>query len=127
MKVIFLILVSGKTENGIGNEDGEETYINGKKSKKLNSRLKLNLHIREKLFKETPLGIWEFRSKSGQDLSSLEGGCRGYMFALQVTKELEDWPEQNNRDRRWDIARAPNGSTQRTNGFGALIQVELTI
>ncbi|KAK7290578.1 hypothetical protein RIF29_05101 [Crotalaria pallida] len=53
------------------------------------------------ILRETPLGIWEFRSKSSQDLSSLEGGCRGYMFALEVTEELEDWPEQNNRDRRW--------------------------
>ncbi|KAI9121528.1 hypothetical protein K1719_008561 [Acacia pycnantha] len=51
--------------------------------------------------RENPLGIWEFRSKSSQDLCHLEGGCRGYMFALEVTEELETWPEQKNRDRQW--------------------------
>ncbi|PKI54216.1 nudix hydrolase 13, mitochondrial-like isoform X1 [Punica granatum] len=50
---------------------------------------------------ETPLGVWEFRSKSRQDVCSLEGGCRGYMFALEVTEELEAWPERENRCRRW--------------------------
>jgi len=52
-------------------------------------------------FQEIPLGIWEFKSKSSQDLCSIEGGCRGYMFALEVTEELEHWPEQKNRSRRW--------------------------
>lgn len=47
------------------------------------------------------MGIWEFRSKSKQDLHSLEGGCRGYMFSLEVTEELEIWPEQENRYRKW--------------------------
>ncbi|KAI4348400.1 hypothetical protein L6164_009127 [Bauhinia variegata] len=51
--------------------------------------------------REIPLGKWEFRSKSSQDICSLEGGCRGYMFALEVTEELETWPEQKNRDRHW--------------------------
>ncbi|KAK4272259.1 hypothetical protein QN277_020843 [Acacia crassicarpa] len=51
--------------------------------------------------RENPLGMWEFRSKSSQDLCHLEGGCRGYMFALEVTEELETWPEQKNRDRQW--------------------------
>lgn len=49
----------------------------------------------------TPLGVWEFRSKSSQDMCGLEGGCKGYMFALEVTEELETWPERENRDRRW--------------------------
>ncbi|GAU46356.1 hypothetical protein TSUD_324980 [Trifolium subterraneum] len=53
------------------------------------------------ILRETPLGIWEFRSKSSQDLCGMEGGCRGYMFALEVTEELENWPEQKNRARRW--------------------------
>ncbi|CAJ2672250.1 unnamed protein product [Trifolium pratense] len=53
------------------------------------------------ILRETPLGIWEFRSKSSQDLCGMEGGCRGYMFALEVTDELEHWPEQKNRARRW--------------------------
>ncbi|KAH9626149.1 hypothetical protein KSS87_006827, partial [Heliosperma pusillum] len=47
------------------------------------------------------LGVWEFRSKSRQDKCSLEGGCRGYMFALEVTEELDDWPEQESHDRKW--------------------------
>ncbi|XP_028761161.1 LOW QUALITY PROTEIN: nudix hydrolase 12, mitochondrial-like [Neltuma alba] len=51
--------------------------------------------------RENPLGMWEFRSKSSQDLCNMEGGCRGYMFALEVTEELETWPEQKNRDRQW--------------------------
>lgn len=29
------------------------------------------------------------------------GGCKGYMFALEVTEELEDWPERENRQRKW--------------------------
>ncbi|KAJ0111059.1 hypothetical protein Patl1_02514 [Pistacia atlantica] len=52
-------------------------------------------------FQENPLGVWEFRSKSRQDLLSQEGGCKGYMFALEVTEELESWPEQENRCRKW--------------------------
>ncbi|XP_050382986.1 nudix hydrolase 13, mitochondrial [Argentina anserina] len=51
--------------------------------------------------RETPLGVWEFRSKSRQNMCSLEGGCRGYMFALEVTEELDTWPEQQHRDRQW--------------------------
>ncbi|KAH9627175.1 hypothetical protein KSS87_018415 [Heliosperma pusillum] len=47
------------------------------------------------------LGVWEFRSKSRQDKCSLDGGCRGYMFALEVTEELDTWPEQENHGRKW--------------------------
>ncbi|KAK9669811.1 hypothetical protein RND81_13G155900 [Saponaria officinalis] len=47
------------------------------------------------------LGVWEFRSKTRQDKCSLDGGCRGYMFALEVTEELDSWPEQENHDRKW--------------------------
>ncbi|KAJ4729583.1 Nudix hydrolase [Melia azedarach] len=53
------------------------------------------------ILNENPLGVWEFWSKSRPDLHSLEGGCRGYMFALKVTEELEIWPEQENRYRKW--------------------------
>ncbi|XP_054803398.1 nudix hydrolase 12, mitochondrial-like isoform X2 [Prosopis cineraria] len=53
--------------------------------------------------RENPLGVWEFRSKSSQELCKLEGGCRGYMFALEVTEELETWPEQKKRDRQWAL------------------------
>ncbi|XP_076887117.1 nudix hydrolase 13, mitochondrial-like [Bidens hawaiensis] len=49
------------------------------------------------------LGVWEFRSKSKQEACSQEGGCKGYMFALQVTEELETWPEKNNRNRKWVV------------------------
>ncbi|KAL6193472.1 hypothetical protein ACLB2K_034556 [Fragaria x ananassa] len=50
---------------------------------------------------ETPLGQWEFRSKSKQNNGSLQGGCRGYMFALRVTEELDSWPEQAIYGRKW--------------------------
>ncbi|XP_022748916.1 nudix hydrolase 12, mitochondrial-like [Durio zibethinus] len=50
---------------------------------------------------ENPLGVWEFRSKSRQNSCSLEGGCRGYMFALEVTEELDSWAEQTNYKRKW--------------------------
>lgn len=50
---------------------------------------------------ETSLGMWEFRSKSKQNSCSQEGSCRGYMFALEVTEQLECWPEQDTHHRRW--------------------------
>ncbi|KAF8400096.1 hypothetical protein HHK36_015971 [Tetracentron sinense] len=53
------------------------------------------------ILNENSLGNWEFRSKSRQDSCSLEGGCRGYMYALEVTEELETWSEQDNHDRKW--------------------------
>jgi hypothetical protein len=31
----------------------------------------------------------------------LGGGCKGYMFALEVKEELAIWPEQDDRERRW--------------------------
>ncbi|CAN8305374.1 unnamed protein product [Cochlearia groenlandica] len=51
--------------------------------------------------REVPLGVWEFRSKSSTLEDDCFGGCKGYMFALQVTEELEDWPERDNRKRKW--------------------------
>ncbi|XP_009148558.1 nudix hydrolase 12, mitochondrial [Brassica rapa] len=56
--------------------------------------------------REVPLGVWEFRSKSSISSSCNEedecfGGCKGYMFALKVTEELEEWPERENRERKW--------------------------
>lgn len=47
------------------------------------------------------LGVWEFRSKSREEVSCLKGGCRGYMFALEVVEELEEWPEQGDKSRKW--------------------------
>ncbi|RWR86909.1 nudix hydrolase 12, mitochondrial-like protein [Cinnamomum micranthum f. kanehirae] len=51
--------------------------------------------------KENQLGVWEFRSKSRQNSCSSEGSCRGYMFALEVTEEVESWPEQATHGRIW--------------------------
>ncbi|RRT56969.1 hypothetical protein B296_00035075 [Ensete ventricosum] len=51
--------------------------------------------------KDTALGVWEFRSKSRQKACSLEGTCKGYMFALEVTEELDCYPEKDSRDRKW--------------------------
>lgn len=53
------------------------------------------------LFQEVPLGVWEFRSKSSCEEDDCFGGCKGYMFSLEVTEELEDWPERENRQRKW--------------------------
>ncbi|XP_057997730.1 nudix hydrolase 13, mitochondrial-like [Hevea brasiliensis] len=53
------------------------------------------------LLGENPLGVWEFRSKSSQNSCSSVGGCKGYMFALEVTEELDHWPGQVNYNRKW--------------------------
>ncbi|XP_020111911.1 nudix hydrolase 12, mitochondrial-like [Ananas comosus] len=50
---------------------------------------------------ENPLGEWIFRSKSRQNSCSSDGACKGYIFALEVTEELEYWPEQANHGRQW--------------------------
>ncbi|GAB4847384.1 hypothetical protein Ancab_026442 [Ancistrocladus abbreviatus] len=47
------------------------------------------------------LGDWQFRSKRRENLGCLEGGCKGYIFALEVTEELQSWPEQENHERKW--------------------------
>lgn len=54
-----------------------------------------------KLIQGTPLGEWIFKSKSKQNSCGLQGACKGYMFALQVTELLESWPEQTTHGRRW--------------------------
>ncbi|XP_042382885.1 nudix hydrolase 13, mitochondrial-like [Zingiber officinale] len=54
---------------------------------------------------ETALGVWEFRSKSRQNTCSLEGTCKGYMFALEVTEELNCYPEMDMRARKWVTVR----------------------
>ncbi|ESQ35533.1 hypothetical protein EUTSA_v10008801mg [Eutrema salsugineum] len=53
------------------------------------------------ILREVSLGVWEFRSKSSSLEDECFGGCKGYMFALEVTEELEDWPERENRERKW--------------------------
>ncbi|XP_058092864.1 nudix hydrolase 12, mitochondrial-like [Magnolia sinica] len=50
---------------------------------------------------ENALGVWQFRSKSKQNCHGMEGYCKGYMFALEVTEELEFWPEKSSHERRW--------------------------
>ncbi|CAL9093463.1 unnamed protein product [Musa hybrid cultivar] len=50
---------------------------------------------------EIELGNWVFRSKSSQGTCSQEGGCRGHIFALEVTEELDNWPEQKMHGRKW--------------------------
>ncbi|WOL02539.1 hypothetical protein Cni_G11258 [Canna indica] len=50
---------------------------------------------------EIELGQWIFRSKSRQVTCSQEGSCKGYMFALEVTEELDYWPEQEVHGRKW--------------------------
>ncbi|KAF7836204.1 nudix hydrolase 16, mitochondrial-like [Senna tora] len=47
------------------------------------------------------LGYYEFRSKTHQDEFSPEGLCKASMFALFVKEELQSWPEQKFRNRRW--------------------------
>jgi diphosphoinositol-polyphosphate diphosphatase len=47
------------------------------------------------------LGCWDYRSKRYQDDSNLEGFHRAHMFALLVTEQLDSWPEQNERQRKW--------------------------
>ena len=45
-----------------------------------------------------------FRSKSSQSeqsSNSPRGACKGHVFALEVTEELEQWPEQDTHARRW--------------------------
>nr|CAD1820505.1 unnamed protein product [Ananas comosus var. bracteatus] len=53
------------------------------------------------IISEAPLGDWIFRSKSSENSSSPQGACKGYIFALEVTEELEFWPEQANHGRQW--------------------------
>ncbi|KAJ1270765.1 hypothetical protein BS78_06G076800 [Paspalum vaginatum] len=49
------------------------------------------------------LGMWVFRSKSSPASSgdSPRGACKGYIFALEVAEELEQWPEQDTHGRQW--------------------------
>jgi len=46
------------------------------------------------------VGTYEFDSKSLK-AANKKGLCRGYVYALAVTEQLEQWPEQNSRRREW--------------------------
>ncbi|KAF5733642.1 nudix hydrolase 16 mitochondrial-like [Tripterygium wilfordii] len=47
------------------------------------------------------LGQYHFKSKTHQDEFCPEGCCKAAMFALFVKEELDSWPEQSIRTRRW--------------------------
>ncbi|XP_077218369.1 nudix hydrolase homolog 16 isoform X2 [Tasmannia lanceolata] len=47
------------------------------------------------------LGDYNFKSKTHQDEFSPDGSCRAAMFALLVKEQLQSWPEQSTRQRRW--------------------------
>lgn len=47
------------------------------------------------------LGEWVFRSKSSEMNCSPTGACKGQVFALEVTEELDSWAEQSSHTRRW--------------------------
>ncbi|CAK7336500.1 unnamed protein product [Dovyalis caffra] len=47
------------------------------------------------------IGYYQFKSKTHQDDSCPEGLCKAAMYALFVKEELESWPEQSTRTRRW--------------------------
>ncbi|KAF5742460.1 nudix hydrolase 16 mitochondrial-like [Tripterygium wilfordii] len=47
------------------------------------------------------LGQYHFKSKTHRDEFCPEGLCKAAMFALFVKEELDSWPEQSTRTRRW--------------------------
>ncbi|XP_057547682.1 nudix hydrolase 16, mitochondrial-like isoform X2 [Amaranthus tricolor] len=53
------------------------------------------------LFPKDCVGYYNFKSKTLQDDFSPEGLCKAAMFALLVKEELEYWPEQSTRQRKW--------------------------
>jgi hypothetical protein len=82
--------------------DGNLTPLTGiYTSRRLQIQACIKMKVGLCLLQENPLGVWEFRSKSSQNSCSLAGGCRGYMFALQVTEELDQWPGQASYNRKW--------------------------
>ncbi|KAI3861250.1 hypothetical protein MKW92_005160 [Papaver armeniacum] len=68
----------------------------------------------------SPLGMWEFRSKSRQNSCSTEGSCRGCMFAVEVTGELDTCPEEDKHGRRWGLSSV---SLQISVGFAEIFPV----
>eukprot|EP00252_Welwitschia_mirabilis_P018800 TRINITY_DN4201_c0_g1_i2.p1 TRINITY_DN4201_c0_g1~~TRINITY_DN4201_c0_g1_i2.p1 ORF type:complete len:180 (-),score=33.49 TRINITY_DN4201_c0_g1_i2:354-893(-) len=47
------------------------------------------------------LGTWDFCSKRHKKDCSSGGSRKSYMYALFVTEQLDSWPEQEVRQRRW--------------------------
>ncbi|KAL9275186.1 Nudix hydrolase 12, mitochondrial-like protein [Drosera capensis] len=92
-----LLLVCIVIENGnlMGGWENDETVYEAATREALEEA-----GVKGILHKEA-LGVWEFRSKSKQKVVSAEGGCKGYMFAMKVTEELEAWPEKDLYGRKW--------------------------
>jgi len=55
----------------------------------------------KRVINRAALGHWVFKSKSSQNSTSPRVACKGCIFAMEVTEELESWPEQETHDRRW--------------------------
>lgn len=53
------------------------------------------------ILSDEPLGVWEFQSKSRENSCSAARGCRGHLYAMKVTQELDSWPEQAIYVRKW--------------------------
>ncbi|KAI3860584.1 hypothetical protein MKW92_029806 [Papaver armeniacum] len=68
----------------------------------------------------SPLGMWEFISKIRKNSCSTEVSCRGYMFALEVTEELDTWPEEDKHGRRCGLSSV---SLQMSVGFSEIFPV----
>ncbi|KAM7265515.1 hypothetical protein ACFE04_003198 [Oxalis oulophora] len=47
------------------------------------------------------IGTYNFKSKTHKDEFCPQGLCRSSMFPLNVKEELESWPEQSIRSRKW--------------------------
>ncbi|TVU14743.1 hypothetical protein EJB05_38234 [Eragrostis curvula] len=78
-----------------GWEDDEDVYEAASREAMEEAGVKGNID-------RTALGLWVFRSKSSQaDSDSPRGACKGYIFALEVAEELDEWPEQDTHGRQW--------------------------
>ncbi|XP_075265832.1 uncharacterized protein LOC142358287 [Convolutriloba macropyga] len=54
------------------------------------------------LLVEPPLGEFSFKSKKHERLGSAhKGRCVAHMYVLEVTEQLEEWPEHLERQREW--------------------------
>ncbi|KAK1319262.1 hypothetical protein QJS10_CPB04g00069 [Acorus calamus] len=53
------------------------------------------------IHEERKIGEWVFRSKSSQNSCTQKSACKGVMFAMKVTEELDSWPEKACHDRIW--------------------------
>ncbi|AQK71311.1 nudix hydrolase 12, mitochondrial isoform X1 [Zea mays] len=77
-----------------GWEDDEDVYQAASRETMEEAGVKGVIH-------RAALGHWVFKSKSSQSRAGPTGACKGYIFAMEVTEELDTWPEQDTHDRRW--------------------------